>query len=268
MKIIIVTKRTAYSRLTEDPTTQSLLGKKDIDQLKKAHERHQVCLNEVIKHLKNIGVRPHIISSGQAFDDKISDFVITVGGDGTLLSASHNVGSTPLMGINSDPETSVGYLCHATPKTLEISIKRHINDNPKTFSVTRMEVLVGGKSIAKRVLNEALFTHSCPAAMTKVLLDNELYSCSGIWVGTGAGSTGAIKSAGGKRLPMCADMLQAIVRESYNKGKTKHVQTQFKLVSKISDAVLYLDGPFLQIPVGYGDTVTCRASKEPLNLIQ
>jgi len=267
MKIIVVTKRTAYSRMAEDPSTQNLLVKKELDRLKKAHQRHQDCVDKVVVELKKIGIRPHIISAGREFDDKATDFVLTVGGDGTMLSASHHVGSTPLMGINSDPETSVGYLCHSTAEGVEASLKINL-ERPKITTVTRMEVLVRGKSAAKRVLNEALFTHVCPAAMTKFLLNDEMFACSGIWVGTGAGSTGAIKSAGGKRLSMNDDKLQSIVRESFNNTKTKFVETNFKLVSKITDAVMFLDGPFLQVPVGFGDAVTFRVSKEPLNLVK
>jgi len=263
MKIIVVTKQTAYTRLTEDPSTQNLLGKKDLDLLKAAHQRHQNCVDKVVAELKQLGIRPYIISSGQPFDDKTADFIVTVGGDGTLLSASHYVGNTPLMGINSDPETSVGYLCCAKER-LKTTI-----ETPSPTPITRMEVLINGKSVAKRVLNEALFTHSCPAAMTKFVLNNKTFACSGIWVGTGAGSTGAIKSAGGKKMPMNTWLLQGVVRESYYYSdiKTKFVESNFKLVSKIAEAVIYLDGPFLQIPVGYGDAVRFRVSKESLNLV-
>ena len=39
------------------------------------------------------------------------DLVVTIGGDGTLLAASHAIGDTPILGINSAPDFSVGFFC-------------------------------------------------------------------------------------------------------------------------------------------------------------
>ena len=47
------------------------------------------------------------------------DLVITLGGDGTLLWASHLVGKQPMLAINTAPQDSVGYFCGGTKDNLE-----------------------------------------------------------------------------------------------------------------------------------------------------
>jgi len=60
--------------------------------------------------------------------------------------------------------------------------------------------------------------------------------------------------------------LQAVIREPFNHPPVQLVAERFKLSNKMTEAVLYLDGPYLQVPVGFGDTVTFKVSKEPLML--
>jgi NAD+ kinase len=62
---------------------------------------------EVLKHL---GVDARFRHSYTPEPDDAWDLVVTLGGDGTLLWASHLVGpETPMLAINSAPRTSVGY---------------------------------------------------------------------------------------------------------------------------------------------------------------
>jgi NAD+ kinase len=263
MNVTIVTKRTLYSRLSEDPTFDPKLFKKLVS-AKESHDTHNEFLQKTIQLLHSLGITPTVVSSGATF--VAENLVITIGGDGTLLSASHHVGpKTVLIGLNSDPKYSKGFLCAQKGlESLHVLIAHW--DKAKLQTVNRMEVLAKGNRVCKRVLNEALFCHSCPAVMSRMTFEGNKYRCSGAWVGTGAGSTGAIKSAGGKRLGLGSDKLQAIIREESGDGKTRFIGGPFKLISEMTDAVLYIDGPYLQIPVSLGDTVTFRVSGEPLLL--
>ncbi|HEY5958579.1 MAG TPA: NAD(+) kinase, partial [Polyangiaceae bacterium] len=98
---------------------------------------------------------------------------------------------------------------------------------------------------------------------------------SGFWIGTAAGSTGAIRSAGGRVLSLRSKQLQLVVREPYtpfgahiamrrlivNFGE--HVQVR----TKMDRAVLFLDGPFRRIFLRLGDVVAFSASDEALNVL-
>jgi len=227
----------------------------------------------VLEALEKFGLKV-VVVRGPEKDFKVTSstkLVITVGGDGTLLAASHKVpAGIPILGVNSDPRTSTGYLCaaHATDIEGFLKVKSFMG---MTKKVTRLQVLVEGKVVSNRVLNEALFSHVCPAAMTKFVLGKVRYGCSGLWVGTGAGSTGAMKSAGGTDYPPEHKSLQAIIREPYN-GSGESMRcflngTSFRLISKVSDGILYLDGPFIQHPVKYEQRVDFKISTEPLSMI-
>lgn len=275
MKALVVTKKSTFAQMSEDPRMKKLLKKPVLRRARAVHDRHLQTLAQLEKLLKQEGIRPwYINGAGVAFDASNADIVITVGGDGTLLSASHYVGpGTPILGINSDPATSIGHFCALNGITSSL---RKVLKKPKTLKVTRMEVLVRGKSIAKRVLNEALFSHACPAATSRFSLGTKQrtypYKCSGAWIGTGAGSTGALLSAGGEPFSMASKSLLAVIRESYVPDRHRAKPTIFrgselKVVNQMTEATLYLDGPFLQAPVGLGDTVTFRVSREPLTLV-
>lgn len=273
-RVIVVLKRSTWDQLSNSPGGFEGLAPSAIRRAKSVHLRHQKSVDKVLETLKSLDFLVSIVD-GPEKNFKVpstTKMVITVGGDGTLLSASHKIPcGIPLLGVNSDPKTSRGYLCAAidaddiqcilVPRILKGLIKR----------VTRLEVVLDGQVLSSRVLNEALFSHACPAAMTKFVLGKERYGCSGLWVGTGAGSTGAMRSAGGGVFQPYSKDLQAIVREPYSPNGDfipSHFNgSRFKLISKISDGVLYLDGPFLKFPVKYQQRVDFVTSTDPLSLI-
>jgi NAD+ kinase len=272
-RVIVVLKRSTWDQLSNSPGGLEGLDSAAVRRARTVHLRHLKSVNKVLSTLQIEGYKI-ILVNGPELDFKITSttkMVITVGGDGTLLAASHKVpADIPILGVNSDPKTSVGYLCSTTADNLGYWLK---DRNFKSFykQVTRMQVLLDGRILSNRVLNEALFSHACPAAMTKFVLGTERFNCSGIWVGTGAGSTGVMKSAGGIAYEPEAKILEAVIREPYNAHPfyaRSHSSRVFKLISKIDDGVLYLDGPFLKFPVSYQQRVDFRISLEPLTMIR
>ncbi len=159
MRVIVVLKKSLYNQLEGEAILAPISR-----QLKRVHDRHQAMVQETLASLKRQKIRPWIVEgAGVSFDSSNADLVITIGGDGTLLGASHYVGPhVPVLGINSDPLTSVGHFCALTAPPAA-SFWKHF----ETELVTRMEVLVQGSRVSKRVLNEALFSHTCPAATSK-----------------------------------------------------------------------------------------------------
>src|SRR5205807_2057876 len=88
------------------------------------------------------------------------DLVVTVGGDGTLLSVSHQVGpGVPVLGVNSAPDHSVGFFCAAKKGTIHKTLRAALDGTLKKVELTRMRVDVNGERIHGRVLNEELFCH-------------------------------------------------------------------------------------------------------------
>lgn len=65
--------------------------------------------------LEEAGIKVRVVNRFQYNDEQIdwADVIITAGGDGTFLMAASKIYSKnkPVIGINSDPSRSVGYLC-------------------------------------------------------------------------------------------------------------------------------------------------------------
>jgi NAD+ kinase len=282
--VIVIGKRTAYRRFVEDegdPRARSLIQKRDpsVATWLDSHREHSRTMEEVEKVLDRIGAKAMFLQRAHAaFDTSDAALVIAVGGDGTLLAASHNVGSVPILGVNSAPSHSVGFFCAAQRSDFENHVQRALDGKLKSLLLTRMAVSLNGRMRSKRVLNEALYCHSSPAATSRYILHvgkkKEEQRSSGIWIGPAAGSTAAQRSAGGRILPLSSKELQLVVREPYSPyGKFNLLKVVvdekqvISLHSKMDDAALYLDGPHRTVSVRLGDIVSFGVSDEPLNVL-
>jgi len=142
-----------------------------------------------------------------------------------------------------------------------------------------MRVEVGDRLISTRVLNDALYCHESPAATSRYILEHggnqERQMSSGVWVGPAAGSTAAIRSAGGKVLAIGSQRLQFVVREPYRgvdhkydliKGMVAQGE-DLRITSRMTKGRLFLDGTQKVHAVGIGDRVRMTLSDEPLTLL-
>jgi NAD+ kinase len=282
--VIVVGKRTAYRRFVEDegdPRARSLIKKRDpsVATWLASHRDHSRTMEEVERVLEKAGAKTLFLERAHAaFDTSDAALVIAVGGDGTLLAASHNVGNVPILGVNSAPSHSVGFFCAARRTDFESHLERALAGKLPALRLTRMTVSLNGRMRSKRVLNEALYCHTSPAATSRYILHvgkkREEQRSSGIWIGPAAGSTAAQHSAGGKVLPLRSADLQLVVREPYSPNgrfkllrlvvsKTREITVQ----SKMDDASMFLDGPHRIVGVRLGDVVSFGVSDEPLNVL-
>ena len=283
-RVIVVAKRTAFRRFVEeedDPRARSLLKKKDpsVATWLASHREHTRTLEEVERVLDRVGAKTLFLQRAHAaFETSDAALVIAVGGDGTLLAASHNVGSVPILGVNSAPSHSVGFFCAAQRVDFEEHLLRALDGKLKSVRLTRMTVALNGRIRSKRVLNEALYSHSSPAATSRYILHvgrrREEQRSSGFWIGPAAGSTAAQHSAGGRILPLSSANLQLVVREPYAPhGKYELLRLMvgekalISAQSKMDNASLYLDGPHRTVSVRLGDLVSFGVSDEPLTVL-
>ncbi len=284
-KVVIVSKRTALERFRdegEDPRVARLLKRGDpsVRRWKKAHDNHVRTLELVEETLRRLGATAWLVhGAGGRFDSKGLALVVSVGGDGTLLAASHNVSNTPLLGVNSSPDHSIGFFCAARRGNLRDLLERALEGTLSSVNLSRMQVRVNKRVISHRVLNEALFCHTIPAATSRYIVrygrQREEHRSSGIWVGTAAGSTAAIRSAGGRVLPLGSRELQVVAREVYGAADERPRLHRFVVSegrqvvvqNKMQEACLFLDGPFKRVAVELGEAMTFSASKQPLTVL-
>ncbi|HEX4474204.1 MAG TPA: NAD(+)/NADH kinase [Polyangiaceae bacterium] len=284
-RVIVVVKRTPYDRYIEeenDPEVKRLLKRRDpsVSSWLKAHRAHVATLRRVESVLKRLGARVWVLHGPRlVFDASDAKLIVTVGGDGTLLAASHHVGSTPILGVNSSPHSSFGFFCAAQRSTVEPMLRRALDGDLPALTLARMKVDVNGRVVSRRVLNEALFCHEVPAAASRYMIRHgrrqEAQISSGCWVGTASGSTGALRSAGGVVLPLTSQQLELVVREPFGGAETPYDMTRLvvepgsdvAIVNKMREARLFLDGPFQHVDVRIGERVTFAVSEEPVHVL-
>lgn len=281
-RIVVVVKRTAYEAQRKDPRVGALLRRNDptVRRLRGSHDEHEATVAEVRQTIERLGVEASFVEGAETwFATTGVSLVVTVGGDGTLLSASHNVGSTPILGVNSAPSHSVGFFCAAKKDDFARLLRRALAGRIRRVTLARMEVRLNRKTIARRVLNEALFCHATPAATSRYILELdgwvEEHKSSGFWIGPAAGSTAAQHSAGGRILPLTSRSLQLVVREPYTPGGERLRLTralvrdgsQLVARSKMDDGRIFLDGPHHAFHVRVGDEIVFRRSPESLTLL-
>jgi NAD+ kinase len=283
-RVLVIYKRTTFQRFRGGKSTriQALLdqGHRSVASLLEAHEAHLATLERTKEVLKHLGVDARFRHSYTPEPDDAWDLVVTLGGDGTLLWASHLVGpETPMLAINSAPRTSVGYFCAGDSGQVGELIEAALAGDMRATKLSRMQVSVDGELVHTRVLNDVLFCHECPAATTRYLLKRgdleESQMSSGLWAGPAAGSTAAVRSAGGRVLPIGSQKLQFVVREPYHRGDVRlqlqkgvlAADEELTLVSLIREGQLYFDGANRVQAVDIGSEVTFSRSPETLHLL-
>ncbi len=284
-RVIVVAKRTSwatYVEQTRDPLVIELLRRHDptVSKMRAAHEAHEQAVAAVDRALSRLNIEPkRVDNAAQPFSTEGAALVLTVGGDGTLLTTSHQVNGVPVLGVNSAPGFSVGFFCGASAATIDETLERALDGALTSVTLARMEVRCNDELISRRVLNDALLCHNCPAATSRYILElgdqQEEHRSSGLWIGPAAGSTAAQRSAGGEILPLDSDHLQLVVREPYTpngealKLRRAEIKPDESLLvrSKMYDARLFLDGPANHRVVTLGDVLVFRRSHEPLTLL-
>jgi len=177
---------------------------------------------------------------------KNKDLIITVGGDGTFLRASHFLKNKHLIfGVNSDIKMKEGFFLNADRKDFEKKINRIIKGKFKIKKFARLEARVNNKKVPELALNEFYIgsdkEYIASRYYIKVNGDKERQKSSGILVATPAGSNAWIKSCGGKKLKSRERKFEYVIREPYEgslSGKyrmKKGILNKNKKITLISD---------------------------------
>lgn len=255
-------------------------GDPDMEQVLQAHRDHQETLKEARQALQRLGAKGTFRHRWTDGDVRGYDLVVTLGGDGTLLWASHVVGAdVPVVAVNSAPAMSVGYFCAGQKGALEDTLGAALSGDLQATRLTRMQVDLDDTTVSTRVLNDILFAHVCPAVASRYVLRHrdvqEEQRSSGVWVGPAAGSTAAQRSAGGDVLPLTSEQLQFVVREAYyGRGQpyrlergTVEPEEALYIRSRMRDSRVYIDGAHRRCDVDFGSELRLTRSPEPLTLL-
>ena len=252
-------------------------GNEVVSRVKLAHEEHIATLSLLETELRRRHIEFHSIARADLTHTVTDyDLMMAVGGDGTFLDASHALHEVPLLGINSSSSSSFGHFCLANQKNLPRVLDQIQDDSLQPSELLRLELTVNGKLMPDLILNELLVSHKHPAATSRYFIDlhgeKEEQRSSGIWIGTPAGSTGSLRSAGGAVLPILDRRYQYIVREACMRPKEKwhllqgllNEDESVHLVSQMRTGAIYADGQHIEYDFNLGDELIVRTS--PKNL--
>ncbi len=246
-------------------------------------------LSQLVKWLKEKGAEPLMDQETAGLIDakiqytrqdiaSLSEFVIVLGGDGTLLNVARVIGErgTPILGVNLG---SLGFLTEVTLEEmyqlLEEILKGEVIIDERGMLETSIQR--GGKDVARySVLNDVVINKSAIARM--ILMETRVdgrylntYRADGLIISTPTGSTAYSLSAGGPIIyptvgaisisPICPHTLtnRPIVVPD-------NVTVDVTLLTEHEDVLVTLDGQE-GFKIEYMDTVSVRKAKGTTKLI-
>jgi len=252
--------------------------------MKRSHDDHNRSLEVIQDELTKLHHEVILHSRGDNRFPELTDkdLVLSLGGDGTFIYASHQMNKGKILGINSAPDSSIGHYCrnnlYDRNWSLIKTIGEILDDRIKPSEIYRLEVKVNKKKLIVPVINDILIMDENPAMTSRysLQLEGEVHfqKSSGIWISTATGSTAAFSSAGGKRFSQRNEkgelQFGVAIRELYGKSSLKKPvffiseSDTFSIDSGMIHGLMYFDGGQLSQPFTIGDRIEIGFQKKPL----
>ena len=235
-------------------------------------------INKVLDFLKNNDIKYTVKDreclNNECYLDK--DLVIVIGGDGTFLRASHHNKDIPVIGINPQPGKKEGFFMQADVTTYE-KILSGLLDKINTVDLLRLQVQINNKQLPVLALNDVFIGDAKPYNMFnyELVIENqrEFQRGSGLIIGTPAGSSAWLKSAGGKVMDLEDTRFQFVARDLFegrlikgNKLKNGIIDS-IKIISRCPGIVV-IDSISKEYNIKSGDTVIVSKSKDSLKYVK
>jgi len=207
------------------------------------------------------------------------DFVLVLGGDGTLLSAARVVAknSTPILGVNLG---TLGFLTEVPLSDLYPTLEAVSQGRCSTESraLVHCQLMRGGQCIATYdALNDVIVNKASIARLANfdVYIDQVFvsnYKADGLIIATPTGSTAYSLAAGG---PILMPSVEALVVTPVSPHSLTHRALVVRDTSEIiisvktaeEGAYLSIDGQ-IGMPARDGDRILCRKSEHRVKLLR
>jgi len=229
MKKLVVSKRSKYEweRKTLNLSHDELINKyqkerANLDAILQGHDSQLI----IREHAEHFVTNADFCMMDEVTSDKIEghDLVVVLGGDNSFTKISHYVGDTPIIGVNSDPDRSVGCLTgwsmHDEHDVMDFIEMLDFHEY-EIEEWPRLEATLDGTIIVSAT-SEYYFGERIRNKMSRHVLiyGGKEYEqkCSGIIIATGAGSTGWYHSIKGDNSVWAptVDSAGFVVSEPYN----------------------------------------------------
>ena len=272
MKAAIVYKISIWEIYKDSPDeeTRAYLerGGKNLDILQRSSAIQKETLQKTLAALDEAGIAHQRIYRAELTPESLADkdLVISVGGDGTFLEASHTVPSEiPMLGVNSDPERSVGFFA-ATNGDGVAEFIAGLDGQPRT-TITRLQASIEGDEVGPPILNDILFAHPNPAATSRYRMlqpkeSPRRFRNSGLLVCSAAGSSGWMFQEHGTLMRLDDQRMQFHHRGMRESRPTLTDAGQIEIESLTRRGVIFIDGERTQIPLTLGQNLRIRPGAE------
>lgn len=166
-------------------------------------------IEEYLK-LKNIHIECKELNNFDYIDESQADLVIVIGGDGTIIRASHKVNDVPILGIKVG---TLGFLCETNPQNAKSVISKILTGEYYFDIRSMLDVKYMDKSYS--VLNEALIISSVPSKIIYLSLSKDGIiihkgRADGIIISTSTGASAYALSAGGAIIDPWMDIIEVV----------------------------------------------------------
>jgi NAD+ kinase len=201
------------------------------------------------------------------------DFIVSVGGDGTILRTIHRMSDPrPILGINMG---TLGFLVDVEPKDAAKTLEELLSG----FEVderSRLKVLLNDKCLPAATNEVALITAS-PAKMIEfeIIVDGALmedFRADGVIIATSTGSTAYAMSAGGPIVDPRVDAIVLVPNAPFKLSSRPWVipgdsviEVRLKLPEK--EALVVVDGQSTAT-ICVDDAVMIRKAKTPARFVK
>lgn len=283
-KILVVYKRSIFEKNFQGT---SFLRKKNLPvitghlkKIRQAHQEHYQSFKDICDLFRSSGISFETAERKEKINFKRFDVIVTLGGDGTFMEVSHQIKDQLILGVNSAPNYSIGRYCCADAQNFPSVFKNMLEGRLKTRFLQRLQLRLDGKIVSDRILNDFLVAHANPSMMSRYLLKigskQEEQKSSGMWISTPSGSSGAIKSAGGRVISLKnktmvylpRELHQGLNREYILRGGVLRPGQSLQVTSMMKDGMIYGDGGLTAIPFPYGAAADISFSQHPLKTFQ
>lgn len=278
---LVLYKTSMYNYYTHQVPPSERPPQSEIERFLETHKRHYQCVNTIVDILKNHGIRLFKSERGKLRDYSPFDLIITVGGDGTFLEGARYTRQQLILGVNSDPAWSVGKLCGANAQTFETFFDHILKDEHDVQFLNRLVLTAPKLKYEVHFLNDILVAHLNPAGLSRYILEidgrAEEQRCSGLWISTAAGSTGAIFSAGGQAMNAESEEFQYLPRELYRAwnhsdyiltGGILPPSSVIRMTSLMDAGMIFVEGSHEKVLFPAHSEIYVRRSPYPLHVVR
>lgn len=203
-----------------------------------------------------------------------TDFIITIGGDGTILRTCLAVPEPepPILAINMGVR---GFLTEVEPKEAYTAVNRTLKGEFKIEKCAKLAISADGEAMPD-ALNDVVISAGEPLKIlyTQICKDDEpILKCQadGLIVSTQTGSTGYSLSAGGPVLdpevetfvltPICSlTVFRSIVFSANSKVTIEAIRPR--------EVLVFIDGNYRKVVASKNPTLTITSSKNTTSLIR